>query len=129
MAAGRTKTTWTKGTNPVKKKGTKARKTILKESLGLKGWEKLNSFLQNEGATKMVDTLAKLSEKEFAFAYGQMLEFIRPKLTRTTHVGDAKNPLELRSGIDISKLTPEQQLALYNAMTSDGAQVDQGAKH
>lgn len=125
-SGGRRKTTWTKGTNPVKKKGTKARKTILKESLGLKGWDKLNSFLQHEGAEKMVNTMAKLSEKEFAWAYGQMLEFIRPKLTRTTHVGDPANPLELKSGIDISKLTPEQQVALYNAMTSDGSPAEQG---
>lgn len=115
MAAGRTKGTWTKGTNPVKKKGTKARKTILKESLGLKGWEKLNSFLQHEGAEKMVKTMANLSEKDFAWAYGQMLEFIKPKLNRTTHTGDPNNPI-IVGEIDYSKLPQEVLNAMEKAL-------------
>ena len=123
MRGGRKTTTWTKETAPKPKKGRKARKTIIKEALGLTGWEKLKSYLENDGAEKMMETMSKMSGRDFATAYNQMADYIRPKLTRATHVGDPQNPLELKSGIDLSKLTPEQQVALYNAMTN-GAQTE-----
>ncbi len=113
MRGGRRSTTWTKGTAPKKKQGAKAFKTLLKESLGLNGWEKLRAFIANEGSEKMVESLLEMSDKDFVQAYTHLLEFVRPKLSRTTHAGDPNSPLELRTGIDLDKLTPEEQLALY----------------
>lgn len=116
MKSKKRSTSWTAETAPRSRQGRRARKTLIREAIGRASWNRLQTFLQEEGAEKMVEALRILQGRDFIVAYIRLLEFIRPKLTRTTHVGDPQNALELKSGIDISKLTPEQQVALYNAM-------------
>jgi hypothetical protein len=104
---GRTSGTWNKGENPKMQKGTKQKRTLLKESLGLTNWGKLKSFIENEGAEKLVDELQHLKGKDYILAYSSLAEFIRPKQQRTTIAGDPNNPL-YTSGIDLSGLSPEE---------------------
>lgn len=96
------------------KKGTKQKKTRLKESLGLSNWQKLRSFIENEGAEKLVDEMLKLSGKEFITAYGTLAEYVKPKLQRTTVVGDPNAPL-IQSNVDVTKLPTEALEAIVKA--------------
>jgi hypothetical protein len=82
------KSSWKKGTSPIKAKGVKNKKTILKESLGLTNWNKLVSFIEHEGAEKMVEELQKLTGTSFSIAFQSITEFIKPKLSRKEHISD-----------------------------------------
>lgn len=75
-------TTWKAGQNPVKKKGQRHRRTLLKESIGLKNWAKLESFIKNEGAQRLVLAMTKLPDKDFIVAYHALAEYVVPKLQR-----------------------------------------------
>lgn len=88
------------------KKGTKQKKTVLKESLGLTNWSKLRSFVENEGAEKLVTEMLNLNGKDFINAYTSLAEFVKPKLQRTTLLGDPSLPL-VTTNVDYSKLSPE----------------------
>ena len=81
----RTPATWPKGQKPPvqKPKGAKAKKTLLKESLGLSGWSRLKSFVENEGADKLVEEMSKLKGKDYTTALAAFTEYVKPKLTRT----------------------------------------------
>lgn len=79
---GKRSTTWKKGSNYIKKKGTKNHKTRLKESVGKKNWSKLESFIKNEGAQRMVLVMNQLDDKNFINAFTSVAEFIMPKLQR-----------------------------------------------
>lgn len=101
---GRTSTTWKKGQNPVKKPGQKHKRTILKESLGFNNWDRLVSFVNHEGAEKLVDEIMNLKGKDFVFAMAQITEFVKPKLQRTTVEGNPQKPftfLALMDGLPI----------------------------
>jgi hypothetical protein len=90
---GKRSTTWKKGENPTRQPGQKSKSTLLKESLGLANWDKLTSYIENEGSEKLVDEMDKLSGKDFINAYSSLAEFVKPKLNRTTLVGDKDKPL------------------------------------
>jgi hypothetical protein len=77
---GRTSGTWKKGENPIMKKGTKHKSTKIKEALGLQNWEGLKNYIENEGATKLIEEMKKLNKKDFVFAMRVMTEFFKPKL-------------------------------------------------
>jgi hypothetical protein len=70
VKGGRKKSTWPKGKKPPvqRPKGSKNKKTLLKESLGLKNWDKLVSFVNNEAAEKLVDEIYKLNGKDYIYA-------------------------------------------------------------
>lgn len=110
---GRTSGTWKKGENPKMKKGTRQKRTVLKESIGLSNWAKLKSFVENEGAEKLVDEIATLNGKDFITAYTSLAEFVKPKLQRTQIAGDPDEPIH--SAIDLSKLPNEVLEAIINA--------------
>lgn len=93
---GRTAGTWKKGENPRMQKGAKHKATILKESVGLNSWEKLKSFIENEGAEKLVDEMQDMTGKNYVIAYSTLAEFIKPKLQRTTVVGEEDQPLVVK---------------------------------
>ncbi len=75
-------TSWKSGTQPVKLKGTKHKKTLLKEAVGLKNWEGLKHYIETEGAEKLVDELQKLTGRDYVIAFQSMTEFVKPKLAR-----------------------------------------------
>lgn len=116
MAIGRTRTTWSKETAPKKPKGRKARKTVIRESVGAANWDNLHHYLKTEGAQKMIETLRQLNDREYVVAYVKLIEFIKPRLARIGHQVEDPAKNEVKSAIDISKLTEKEQLALYNAM-------------
>jgi hypothetical protein len=83
-AGGRKSSTWAKGQKPPyqKPKGTKHKKTIVKEILGREGWEGLRQFIENEGATKLIKEIKKLSGTQYIRAIEGMSEYVKPKLRR-----------------------------------------------
>lgn len=117
----RNQTTWPKGQKPpVKKpKGAKSKKTLLKESLGLKGWNQLASFIENEGAEKYVVEMMKLSGRNFTTALAQFTEYVKPKLTRTDLELGPKIT-EVLVTIGGKNLPPEGQ-SILNSKTPDGS--------
>lgn len=56
-------------------KGTKNKKTL--------AWEALGKYLTEDGARKYKAELLRLKGKEYLDAYNKMLEFFKPKLSRT----------------------------------------------
>jgi hypothetical protein len=79
---GRRSTTWKKGENPVKKKGTKHTRTKIKEAIGLQNWEGLKKYIEESGSAKLMQEMNKLTGKDFVTAYSSLLEFVKPKLAR-----------------------------------------------
>lgn len=77
-------------------KGYKKKSTKLKEAIGLSGWQRLQDYLLNEGADKLVDSLQQLSPKDFVIAYNALGDFVKPRISRTTVLGDKNEPLTLR---------------------------------
>lgn len=95
-----TKTSFKKGEKRVvKTKGVKHKKTLLKESIGLKNWEQLASFVKNEGSEKLVEELVKLTRANYVYAWQAVAEFVKPKLTRVEYKEDpaGKIPFDFSS--------------------------------
>lgn len=92
---GRRSTTWSKGRDPKfnKPKGSKHAVTKVKEQLG-SSWDELARYLVEEGADKAFLELSKLDKTSFLKYYLQMVEYAKPKLTRTTI--DAGDKTELK---------------------------------
>lgn len=90
---GATSTTWKKGTNPVKKPGTKHKTTLAKEAIGVKNWEDLKDFIDNKGVEKCIDELLKMKQGYYVSAFLSLCEFVKPKLQRTTIAGDKDEPI------------------------------------
>ncbi len=95
---GNKSTTWPKGKRPPvqKPKGSKHKRTILKESMGLKKWEGLKEFIETEGADKLVIEMKKLKGRSYVQAYGIVAEYVKPKLSRVQ--------AEISKSINISDL-------------------------
>lgn len=54
--------------------------------LQLSTWETFTDFINNEGLDLFKENLMQLDPKSYIIAYLQLLEFIKPKLTRATVV-------------------------------------------
>lgn len=54
--------------------------------LQLSTWETFTDFINNEGLELFKQNLMQLDPKSYIIAYLQLLEFIKPKLTRATVV-------------------------------------------
>lgn len=65
-----------------KVKGSLNKRTVLKQNLGLKDWDGLKTFIETEGATKLIHEIRKLKGKEYVTAIHAMTEFVKPKLQR-----------------------------------------------
>lgn len=96
---GRRSTTWPKGKKPPvkRKKGSKNKRTLVKEALGLTGWDALKKFVEGDGADKMVREMKKLKGKSYVQALQGIAEYVKPKLSRV----DAKVKADIT---DLSKL-------------------------
>jgi len=119
MRGGRRSTAWKPGENPIMKKGTKHKKTRLKEKLGLQNWEGLVTYIETEGATKLVEELKKLKAKDYVTAMNGLSEFVKPKLARTEVSGPGGKPIEFKSDIDYSKLSEAALTEIANAKLSN----------
>lgn len=89
----RVKSTWPKGQRPPvqRPKGSKNKKTLLKEAAGLSSWDKFKQFIENEGVEKCIQEINKLKGNQYLIAYGSLMEFVKPKLARTELSGDLKH--------------------------------------
>ena len=72
---GKTKTTWTKGTNPKKKKGTISKKK--------QAWDSIGEMITGELTEKAISIMKQLSGKDFLYHYEAILEYFKPKLSRS----------------------------------------------
>lgn len=75
-------TSFKPGQNPTRKKGVKNKTTLVKEKLGLDGWERMCRYILNAGADKYIEELKKLKGKDFHVSYNALTEFVKPKLSR-----------------------------------------------
>lgn len=91
----KTSTSFTKDTAPKGKGAGKHRKTKIKEAIGLDGWENLCTYIKTDGADKLKQELGKLKGKDFVMAFSTLIEFVQPKLSRTTLEGDKNAPVEI----------------------------------
>jgi len=89
-------TSFKSGANPVRQTGSKNKRTILKEKMGLQNWNTLTDFIENDGAGKMVTEMKKLTGKNYVIAYGILAEFVKPKLARVTVAGDKDAPINFQ---------------------------------
>ena len=65
-----------------RQQGTKNKKTMLKESIGIDTWQQVENYLVTEGAEKLIDSMRQLKPGQFVYAYTGLLEYFRPKLSR-----------------------------------------------
>lgn len=73
-----------------KSKGAKAKKTLLKEKVGISTWEQMGQWLLNEGMERYKKEMVKLTGKDFIYAHTTLMEYFKPKLNRTTLEGGEK---------------------------------------
>jgi hypothetical protein len=94
---GKTSATWPKGKKPPvqKPKGAKAKKTLIKEAIGLQNWDGLVEFMEKEGATKMMKEMKKLTGKSYTMAYNAMSEYVKPKLARQEVKAELKGKIAI----------------------------------
>jgi hypothetical protein len=79
----KTETSFKPGTRPTgRAKGTKNKKTELRESIGVDNWQQVEHYLTTEGAAKLIDSLRELRPGQYVYAYTALLEYFRPKLSR-----------------------------------------------
>lgn len=101
-SGGKRSTTWTKGTNPVKKKGTKRKATLLKEAFGVKTWAELQQFVETKGLEKLTFKMNRLKPKDYAIVFLSLCEFVKPKLQRTTiEGGDPDKPVQVKITLNL----------------------------
>ena len=82
----RSSTTFKKGSAPKGRTG-KNKATLVKEALGLTGWDRLTEFLLNEGADKMVENIQQLKPSQYSVAFQALAEFVKPKLSGSELTG------------------------------------------
>lgn len=57
--------------------------------LKLSTWESFTEFVNNEGLELFKENMLQLDPKSYIIAYLQLMEYIRPKLTRSTNVNES----------------------------------------
>ncbi|MBO9619512.1 MAG: hypothetical protein J7539_10800 [Niabella sp.] len=92
---GRNQTSWTSATVPKGRGSAKNNKTKILEAIGLDGWASLETFLKNEGALLLVEKIRQLKPKDYVVCYDRLSEFIKPKLSRQTIVGEKDAPINI----------------------------------
>jgi hypothetical protein len=102
------KSTWKKGEKPPvqRPKGSKNKRTLIKEAIGIKNWNELTSFVENNGIEKCVKELTKLKGRSYVYAFMALTEFVKPKLARTELVGDPDKPIQVEH--DLTKLSKDE---------------------
>ena len=80
--------------------GALSKKTIL--------WNQLGEWFISDGALKFIQEMKKLEGKEFINAYSQMLEYFKPKLSRSEITADIG---EIPSIKELFKMSTEDRRA------------------
>jgi hypothetical protein len=76
-------TSFTPGNRPAGRgKGTKNKRTELREAIGINSWQQIEHYLTTEGAEKLISSMKELRPGQFVYAYTGLLEYFRPKLSR-----------------------------------------------
>lgn len=79
----KTETSFKPGERPTgRRPGSKNKRTILREAIGLTTWEQIETFLTTEGAEKLIESMRELKPGQYVYAYTGLLEYFRPKLSR-----------------------------------------------
>lgn len=79
-----------KSGNPLGKPvGTKSKKTV--------EWEEFGRNLLEYGLPRAMEIMQDADNDKFMFYFGNLIEYFKPKLARTTLVGDNQNPIQVRS--------------------------------
>jgi hypothetical protein len=86
--------------NSGKKKGSKNKATLLREQLKISSWAELSAFMEKEGLKRFVQEMNDLKGKDFVTAYNTLLEYVKPKLTRTEHQGQIQS---IQYNVDLTK--------------------------
>ena len=94
-----------------RKKGVPNRATRIREKLGIRTWDQMGNFLENEGSKKCSQELLKLEGKDFVNAFASLSEFFKPKLSRTEQAGSIT-----MLNVD---LTPEEQRKIAQNLQRD----------
>lgn len=69
-------------------KGTKNKRTQLREAIGMESWQAIETYLTTEGAGKLIDSMRELRPNQYVIAYTGLLEYFRPKLSRQQLAAD-----------------------------------------
>lgn len=69
-------------------KGTKNKRTQLREAIGMESWQAIETYLTTEGAGKLIDSMRELRPNQYVIAYTGLLEYFRPKLSRQQIAAD-----------------------------------------
>lgn len=70
-----------------------------------KTWTTFADYCMNGGLEKFKKEFEGLKGKQFVDAFLTLLEYHKPKLQRTTVVGDEQNPIQLNASVDVTKLS------------------------
>lgn len=70
-----------------KKKGTRNKKTVV--------LDQFCKHVAEGGQAKFEREMKKLNGKAYVEAFLRVMEYVQPKLQRTTHVGDKDNPMQV----------------------------------
>jgi hypothetical protein len=96
-------------------------KTVIREKVGLKSWDDIQNFLLTKGADKFIKSVHALKGRQFVVAYLDALEYFKPKLARTEHVGDKGGPIKHEHSIDYENLSEEQLLVIASLPTKSSS--------
>lgn len=86
---------FTTETAPKGKGGATHKKTKVKQAIGLDNWQNFCNYVVTNGVDKLIDEMNKLKGKDFVIAFSALIEFVKPKLSRTTLEGDKEVPIEI----------------------------------
>lgn len=86
-----------------RKKAVKNKKTILKEAIGISGWDRLQQYILTEGSEKMLKEMNSLKGGSYGFAFREMAEYFKPKLARTEITGEGGEPIQVAITLNLGK--------------------------
>lgn len=72
-----------------KKAGVPTKAMAKVHALNMSTWEEFTDFVNNEGLELFKENMLQLDPKSYIIAYLQLMEYIRPKLTRSTNVNES----------------------------------------
>jgi hypothetical protein len=76
-------TSFKPGHKGLKAKGTKHHKTKVLEKVGLSSWEKFGEWLTTKGVEDYMEAMNQLGPRDKIVAFNAIIEYYKPKLTRS----------------------------------------------
>ena len=84
---------FTSETAPKGKGRAKSIPNQVKDAIGLTNWKGLKEWAEGPGISKCIEEIETLKGDKYVYAYATILEYIKPKLQRTTLGVDPDAPL------------------------------------